>query len=130
MIFSSDGPAQLALLVSCWKRAVRFASPGPIDRTHLLAPAWMNCVMFLDARPSGPRPKRENKLWNHKRREAAAGAFDINCLTWFAARVDAFAADHILSGDPTVAAMLHAWRLRMPFDPTKLVKRSRPLEVS
>lgn len=75
------------------------AKPGEIDRSHALAPAFLNMTLALDASDL-----------SHEDR-----VFDLIVLDWFALKVDEFSKDHMLTQDPVVCAMLHEWQRRMPY---------------
>lgn len=108
-----------ARLKSCWKRAGRFAAPDKIEPSHPLAAAWANCEMMLDAEDGG-RPYTSTDLKTIEKEAGEACAFSISCLDWFAQKLDGYSKTHMLDGDANIAAMLHEWRARMVFDPTKL----------
>lgn len=107
----------LKRIKSCLKRCNSFAEEGTIDLSHPLSVAWSNCKMFLDHRNEGPCPKKQKKIWNHKRRKAEDMAFDIICLDWFALKLDDYAKANILKTDKTVSAILYEWRERLFFNP-------------
>ena len=99
MIFHTPDTS-LVRLKSCLKRADRFAKNGPINKSHALAPAFFNMLMFLDANDA-PNPQED--------------AFDLVVLDWFAKKLDDFSKTSMIDNDCTVHAMLFAWQRKMPF---------------
>lgn len=96
-------PEGFSTLKGCWKRAQKFGHIADINPNHPLFVPWMNVQLFLDADDS-----------------AEKYCFDAVLLDWFACKVDEFSKNHILEGDDTVSAILHEWKKRMPFDPTRM----------
>ena len=105
---------------SCWRRANSFAKKGEMEESHPLFITWSNVLLFLDANIPGPPPKKEKRLWGHKRRVALSHVFDITIMDWMAMKIDDYSKNNILKGDSTVSAILFEWKERMFFDPTGL----------
>ena len=103
---------------SCWRRANSFAKKGEMEESHPLFITWSNVLLFLDANIPGPPPKKEKRLWGHKRRVALSHVFDITIMDWMAMKIDDYSKNNILKGDSTVSAILFEWKERMFFDPT------------
>lgn len=88
-------------LSSCYKRAQRYGVSG--DATgHKLSIAWDNCKLLIDDKQD---------------------AFAISCLDWFAKQVDEFLEKNLLSEDQILQFILYDWKVRLFFDPIKMVKR-------
>lgn len=109
-----------ARLKSCWKRAAKFAAPGEIDPSHPLAPAWSNCKLMLDAEGNGKRYASFQEYVADEDERVEAAVFSLSCLDWFALKLDDYSKSHMLSGDASIAAMLHEWKERLILDPAHI----------
>jgi hypothetical protein len=76
------------------------AKEGAIPKDHPLSAAFYNMKMFMDASTGQTTD------------DIVA---DLIILDWFAAKVDAYSKDHMLTTDPVVCAMLFEWKSRMPY---------------
>jgi hypothetical protein len=94
--------------------------PGDVDPAHPLAAAWSNAELMLQAMPAHkstscdlPEAARQTAM----RENSAEWLCNLVVLDWFAERVDRYAKCHLVDGDSSLAAMLHAWLIQMPLNP-------------
>lgn len=91
MLFHSP---DIKSLQACWKRAERFAKQGPVEGQH--------------------------KVWLSNAKAAQGYQYDIQPLSWLAAKIDQWCQANLIDADDSMAALLHEWQQLMPCDPTYL----------
>lgn len=98
-----------------FKRALRFASEGPIEISHALAPAWLNVKMMLDAKDE---VTSEEVI------------FDALILDWFGSKVDTWSKTNMLDGDKVFGAICYEWIDYAPFLPMQLTTNKKILSAT